>query len=191
MYDSNYSNMKILETKRCILRPVTLNDSKDLFNYYKEDIVVKYLPFKKHKSIKDTERFIKLFFFKNYNEGKIGHYVIVLKRENRVIGNVGFNNISPNSKEGEMGICINPSYWGEHLSTELAAEMLRYGFENLNLNKIIAITFEDNKYSKKPLEVLGFDYIGKFRKKFPSNKLGTYTVCHKYQMLKSDYIKKG
>lgn len=188
MYDSNSSNMKILETKRCILRPATLNDSKDLFDYYKEDIVVKYLPFKKHKSIKDTERFIKLFFFKNYKEGKIGHYLIVLKRENKVIGNVGFNNILPNAEEGEMGICINPNYWGEHLSTELAAEMLRYGFEDLNLKKIIAITFEDNKYSRKPLEVLGFNYLGKFKKKFPSNKLGSYTVCHKYQMLKSNYI---
>lgn len=190
MHDSKYNNMKKLETKRCILRPATMEDSKDLFDYYKEDIVVKYLPFKKHKSIKDTERFIKTFFFKNYNDGKIGHYVIILKKENKVIGNVGFNNIHLNSKEGEMGICINPKYWGEHLSEELAVEMLRYGFIDLNLNKIIAIAYEDNKYSIRPLEVLGFDYIGKFRKKFPSNKSKTYTVCHKYQMLKSDYIKK-
>ena len=54
--------MKILETNRCILRPITMNDSNYLFEYYSLDIVVKYLPFEKHKNIKDTENFIKSFF---------------------------------------------------------------------------------------------------------------------------------
>jgi len=160
--------MKILETKRCILRPISLEDAPNLFDYYNQDIVVKYLPLKKHRTISDTEKFIRLFFLKNYNEGKIGHYAIVLKKENKVIGNVGFNNISTSSKEGEMGICINPSYWGYDLSTELAKEMLRYGFKDLNLEKITAITFEDNKHSQKPLENLGFDYVKTFNKNLKS-----------------------
>lgn len=178
--------MKILETKRCILRPATLKDSEDLYECYKQDIVVKYLPFKKHKSIKDTEHFIKNFFLKNYSKNKISHFVIVYKKNNKVIGNVGFNNISANAKQGEIGICINPSYWGEHLSTELAIELLRYGFEELKLDKIIAITYEENKYSKKPLEVLGFTFVGSYKKNIASSKP---IFCHKFQMTKYDYFK--
>lgn len=190
MYNSSKSKMKILETKRCILRPISLEDAPDLFDYYNQDIVVKYLPFKKHKTISDTEKFIRLFFLKNYNEGKIGHYAIVLKEENRVIGNVGFNNISTSSKEGEMGICINPSYWGYNLSTELAQEMLRYGFKDLNLEKITAITFEDNKHSQKPLENLGFHYVKTFNKNLKSKKVRNPIKCHEYEMLKTNYISK-
>ena len=184
------NKMKILRTKRCILRPVTLSDAADLFEYYKEESVVKYLPFKKHNTIKDTERFIKLFFLKNYNEGKIGHYAIVLKTENKVIGNVGFNNISPNAKEGEMGICINPNYWGENLSTELAVEMLRYGFLDLKLKKIIAITYEDNTYSRRPLEELGFNFVGTIYKNDHSSQINKSTVCYKFQMSRKDYIRR-
>ncbi len=190
MTNSTPNKMKVLETKRCILRLVTLSDVYDLYEYYKEDSVVKYLPFKKHNSINDTKRFIKLFFLKNYNEGKIGHYAIVLKSENKVIGNVGFNNISPNAKEGEIGICINPKYWGEHLSTELAKEMLRYGFIDLKLKRITAITYEDNKYSRKPLEDLGFSYIGIVNKNDHSNKINKNQVCYKFQMNRKDYIRR-
>ena len=54
--------MKTLETKRCILRPVTLKDTNELFECYKQDVVVKYLPIKRHSSTRDTKKFIKSFF---------------------------------------------------------------------------------------------------------------------------------
>lgn len=178
--------MKILETNRCILRPVTMNDSNDLFEYYSIDIVVKYLPFKAHKNLKDTEYFIKNFFLDSYNKNKIGHFAVVYKNNNKVIGNVGFNNISKKSKQGEIGICINPSYWGENLSLELAKELLRYGFYDLQLNKITATVYEDNKYSKKPLEMLRFTFVKTYLKR---NSTSEHFKCHKYEMLKSDYFK--
>ncbi|MGL4910998.1 MAG: GNAT family N-acetyltransferase [Romboutsia sp.] len=187
MYDSSNFKMKTLETSRCILRPINLDDAPYLFDYYKEEVVVKYLPFKKHNTISDTKKFIKLFFLKNYKEGKIGHYAVVLKKENRVVGNVGFNNLSSSAVEGEIGICINPTYWGYNLSTELAQEMIRYGFDDLGLNKIIAITFEDNNYSQKPLEKLGFNYIKTFSKKLNSKNI--IVRCHKFEMTKGYYIK--
>lgn len=62
MYNLTFPQMKIIETRRCILRPVTIKDAKDMYEYYRQDIVVKYLPMKKHTSISDTERFIKTFF---------------------------------------------------------------------------------------------------------------------------------
>ena len=74
--------MKILETKNCILRPVTLDDYIDLYEYYKIPEVVKFLPIKRHKSYLDTKRFIKSFFISNYEKGKIGHYAIVSKIDN-------------------------------------------------------------------------------------------------------------
>lgn len=188
MQYSNYPQMKILETKNCILRPVTLKDANDLFEYYKQDIVVKFLPFNKHNTVDDTKRFINLFFLSNYKQGKIGHFAIVYKKDKKVIGNVGFNNISKNANEGEIGICINPRYWGHNLSTELAAEMLRFGFMDLNLDKIIAITFDQNNHSQKPLEILGFNYLGKFYKKINSTRPSKQIICHKYAMFRSHYI---
>ena len=105
-----YPQMEILETANCILRPIRLDDYKDLYEYYSIDKVVKFLPIRKHRSYLDTKKFIKTFFISNYKKGNIGHYAIVFKSNNKVIGNVGFNNISPNDKNGELGICINSKY---------------------------------------------------------------------------------
>ena len=62
----NYS-IGTYSTERCILRPINLNDSLDMFEYYSKDYVVKYLPIKHHKSISDTKRFIN----SNQQKGKV------------------------------------------------------------------------------------------------------------------------
>lgn len=167
---------------------MTIDDAPYLFEFYSKDIVTKYLPFKTHRNLRDTQKFIKSFFLQNYKEGKIGHFAIVLKEDNNVIGNIGFNNIYRLDKEGEIGICINPSYWGYDLSTELAIEMLRYGFNDLNLHKIVAVTFGDNKYSQKPLLVLGFKHVKIFKKKVSTDK--KIVNCHRFELSKKDYIKR-
>lgn len=185
--NNTYPQIKILETQQCILRPATLDDASDMFEYYSQSKVVKYLPMEKHNSIADTKRFIKTFFLSNYKKGYIGHFAIVFKEDKKTIGNVGFNNISTHATQGEIGICINPKYWGLDLSTELAAAMLKYGFEDLNLQKIIATTFENNNYSRKSLEKLGFHYLGTFEKKFHSIQYSSVT-CHRYEITRKYYF---
>ncbi|HBG0960646.1 TPA: GNAT family N-acetyltransferase, partial [Clostridioides difficile] len=88
MSDSEYPQMKTLETRNCILRPASLDDVEDFFDCYKNKIVVKHLPFSEHKSLEDTRKFIKSFFLNPYKKGKIGHFAIVYKRDNKVIGNM-------------------------------------------------------------------------------------------------------
>lgn len=184
----NYS-IGTYSTERCILRPINLNDSLDMFEYYSKDYVVKYLPIKHHKSISDTKRFINSYFIHSYKSGKISHFAIVLKSTNKVIGNVGFNNISKNAKEGEIGICINPEYWGIGLSYELLLSMLRYGFEEIKLEKVTATIYEDNKYSRNTVEKLGFKKTGTFKKSIPFKK-SNYIYCYKYKMDKEYYFTK-
>ena len=97
-----YPQMEILETQNCILRPITLDDVDDLYEYYSKPDVVKFLPIKVHKTHSDTARFIKSFFINNYERGRVGHYAVLLKKQNKVIGNVGFNNISQNARNRYM-----------------------------------------------------------------------------------------
>lgn len=184
-----YPQMKILETKNCILRPVTLDDTKDLYEYYSISEVVKFLPVKTHKTILDTQNFIKSFFINNYQKGNIGHYGVVLKKENKIIGNVGFNNISKYAKHGEIGICINPKYWGNNLALELGQVLIDYGFNELNLEYIYAITYEDNIYSQKALKNLNFIHEKDFNKRF--KKLNNQIIkCNKFVLYNNIQLKK-
>ena len=183
-----YPQMEILETIHCILRPITLDDTQDLFEYYSIPAVVKYLPIKVHKSISDTRRFIKSYFINNYLKGKVSHYAVVLKTQNKVIGNVGFNNIYPTDKNGEIGICINPDYWGHNLSFELEQVLVDYAFKKLNLDYVYAITYDDNIYSKSALVQLRFIYESNFKKRI-KNLNNKIVKCNKFVLYKENYTK--
>lgn len=181
IYDSHYPQMKIIETDKFILRPVQLNDDKDFFEFLSQDKVVRYLPFNSHKSIQETRRFLYSFFIKNYQQGKVGNYAIFYKKDKKVIGNIGLNNITINSSSSEIGICIHPNYWGHNFSTELTICTLICGFELLNLDKLIAITYDKNKYTPKSLETLGFEYTSSYK------QLSHKYICNKFELTRSKY----
>lgn len=183
IYNSQYPQMKIIETPRFILRPATLQDVPDIYEYLSQEKVVQYLPFKAHKTINDTKRFVQLFFINNYKQGKVGNYVIYHKSDKKVIGNIGINNIRTRSKEGEIGICINPKYWGNNYATELTVTTLITGFELMNLDKLVAITYSDNKYTPKSLSNLGFEYLKTYKPR------KTLQMSHRFELTKNDYLK--
>ena len=180
--DSKYPQMKIIETPKFILRPAMLSDANDFFEYLSQEKVVRYLPFSVHKNIHQTTSFIKSFFIQNYKKGKIGNYAVYYKADRKVIGNVGLNNIDTNSNEAEIGICINPKYWGHNFATELTIISLITGFELLQLDKLVALTYTKNKYTPKSLETLGFEYIKTYRPTLNSD------ICHRFELTKSTYL---
>ena len=115
---------------------------------------------------------IRNFFINNYKSGKIGNYAVYYKPDKKVIGNVGINNVSPNAKKAELGICVNPQYWGHDFSTQLAALSVISGFEFTTLDKLVVITYSDNKYTPKCINALKFEYIKTFK---PKGNKGAYT----------------
>ena len=182
IYDSQYPQMKIIETPKFILRPATLKDVNDFYEHFRQEKVVKYLPFKAHKNITQTKTFVRNFFINNYKSGKIGNYAVYYKPDKKVIGNVGINNVSPNAKKAELGICVNPKYWGHNFSTQLAALSVISGFEFTTLDKLVVITYSDNKYTPKCINALKFEYIKTFKPK------GNKPLSHVFELKRSDYL---
>ena len=182
IFNSQYPQMKIIETPKFIFRPATLNDIPDIYEYLSQEKVVKYLPFKAHKTINDTKRLVQLFFIDNYKQGKVGNYVAFHKDDKKVIGNFGINNVRPGSKEGEIAVCMNPKYWGNGLATELSIVTLITGFELMNLNKLIILTYSENKYTPKTINNLKFKYVKTYkpRKNLP--------ISHRFELTKNDYL---
>ena len=189
MVDDTYPQMPIIETKNYVLRPARLNDAEDMFEYDKQSKVVEYLPMSSHKTVSDTRRFIKSFFIDNYKQGKIGHFAVVDKSNNKVIGNIGLNNVYKSDTEGEIGICINPIYWGHDIATELGKEVIKFAFTSTNIKRIVANTYENNKRTRKSLKHLNLKYYKKKKKKIVKGMKITYVKCDSYRILKSEYIK--
>lgn len=181
--DSIYPQMKIIETPRFIFRPFDISDAYDVNEYLSQEIVVKFLPFKAHRSINDTKKFIQTYFINNYKRGKISNYAVYHKEDKRIVGNVGFNNVNPNAKEGELGICINPKYWGHNFATEWALIAVISSFEFSKVDNLIVLTYTDNKYTAKCIHDLKFIYIKTYK---PKSNL---PVCRRYELNRDEYLK--
>ena len=180
--ESIYPQMKIIETPKFIFRPMTIIDVPDVYEYLSQEKVVRHLSFKAHKNINYTKRFIKSYFVDNYKKGRVGNYAIYYKRDKKVIGNIGLNNVNSKSKMGEIGICINPKYWGNNLATELTIITLITAFDIMDLDKVVSKTYQNNKYTPKSLNNLKFKYVRSFKH---SNYNET---CHIYELTKQEYL---
>jgi RimJ/RimL family protein N-acetyltransferase len=66
----------------------------------------------------------------------------------------------PGTAEIEVGYRLRYGAWGRGYATEGARELVRYGFDDLGLYRIIGVTHPDNAASQQVLRKAGLDDIG-------------------------------
>jgi ribosomal-protein-alanine N-acetyltransferase len=77
--------------------------------------------------------------------------------------------------------------WGHGLGREAVVEVVRFGFERQNLNRIEAATIADNFQSVALLTKLGFRLEG-LRREFSWEEDGTFHDSAMYALLRSELI---
>ena len=83
-------------------------------------------------------------------------YTYTMITENgEFIGNCCYNEIENGS--GEIGIFISPSFQNIGLGTEAITELIRIGFNELNLEEIRLIVFSHNERAIRCYRRLGFE----------------------------------
>jgi len=60
----------------------------------------------------------------------------------------------------EVGWLLDRAVWGRGLATEGALASLRYGFQDLRLERIISIAHPDNRASRRVMEKVGLVFSG-------------------------------
>jgi RimJ/RimL family protein N-acetyltransferase len=61
----------------------------------------------------------------------------------------------PDTEEVEVDYILGRAFWGRGFATEAARASLRYGFEELELERVIGISHIENIASQRVLEKLG------------------------------------
>lgn len=87
---------------------------------------------------------------------------ITLREEGRQIGGIGLR-VEEKHKHAELGYWLGIPYWGKGYATEAATEIVRYGFQDLQLHRIFASHFGHNSASGRVLTKLGMRYEGRQR----------------------------
>jgi len=113
--------------------------------------------FDTHRSIADAKGFVE-----SAPTSEEHGYAVTIGDTDIPIGGCG---IRPrfDQRKGEIGYILHKGVWGRGYATELARELIRYGFEELKLGRVYARTDERNVGSIRVLEKAGMTYEGILR----------------------------
>lgn len=79
-------------------------------------------------------------------------------------GVVGFHTVDWRVRSAEFGIVVgDTSLWGKGYGTDASRTLLRWGFDELNLNRVWLRVFDDNARAIRSYEKLGFQAEGRLR----------------------------
>ena len=178
--------MKTLETPRLILRKFAEDDFADVHSYASCVENVIYMPFGPNTE-EDTRNYINLAI-KQAEEAPITsyQYAVVYKETGRLIGGGGINAMG----HAEVGWLLHRDYWNLGLGSEFGAELLRFGFEELGIHRIIARCDAANIASYRVMEKLGMRREGLFIEARPAHKLSDkqYGDTLVYAILRREWL---
>ena len=149
--------MKTIKTERFLIRAYELEDSNKVYKVLNTKEISDMMPAIPHPYPRDKVEWWINFVNDRISEGRAYEFGIFLN-DNTYIGNCELNIVEEDKKSAYIGYFIDPKYWGNGYATEASTEMIKFGFEQLNLNKIIGRCKKENIRSKKVLEKLGFKY---------------------------------
>ncbi len=149
--------MKILiETQRLILREITLDDTEALFELHTNPAVQKYTGEPVVTSMQEMKKAIETRII-NYKKYGYGRWAAILKNGQHFVGWAGLDYL-PEFDAIDLGYRFLPQYWGQGIATEVSHAILNYGFNSLELKKIIAIALKENKASIRVMEKIGMEF---------------------------------
>jgi len=179
-----------LETERLVIRPFELEDAEALHAVVRQEEVMRYLP-EDVMSIEEVRHVISWLvdcYQKNTPECILKFTLaVVSKKDEKLIGWCGLGPLEFSREEVEIFYGLSKDRWGEGIATEAARRVLRFGFETLKLDRIVAVTDPRNAASVKVIEKLGMIY----RKKIENlpEIYSHYQGCLYYSLSREEYLR--
>ena len=105
-------------------------------------------------------------FVRHWDQRGFGLWAVEHKATGAFIGFVGLahqDGWTESEHKTEIGWRLDPAYWGRGLATEGAVASVRYGFEELGLERIISIIQPENAASRRVAEKAGLTLRGETR----------------------------
>lgn len=183
-----FKDYPALETERLELRLFNDNDAEDLYEVCSDDLVTKFLAFDTYTSIDDAHK--RLEFLKE-EYAKLEEppvWAIVLKETGKVIGSINYLHVKEKHGRAEVGYLLGREYWNRGIMTEALRAVLKFGFEDMGLNKVIVCCDTRNVGSYRVMEKNGLVLEGILRQDRFSK--GEFVDIKTYSMLKEEYFSK-
>lgn len=155
----------ITATARLYLRKINEIDTEDLFEMDADPAVHRFI---ENQPVHNRSQLTPVIAMlsRQYLEYGIARWAVVDKETHECIGWAGLKYFPDtfNKHQGfyELGYRFKRKHWGKGYATEASEAVIKYGFQELGLHTIYAITHPENKASINVLKKLGFSFIEVF-----------------------------
>lgn len=170
--------------ERLHLRRLTMRDAPDIYEYSRDPLVAEHVLWEAHRSLSESKSYIR-YMIRKYRAGDAASWGIALNSDDRVIGTIGFMWIQPDNASAEIGYSLARRCWNRGYMTEALRALIRYGFTQMDLNRIEAMHETTNPASGAVMRKCGMQREGLLRNKL-INK-GKYVDVELYSILKRDF----
>jgi len=174
--------VRYYEGKRLYLRPLELADEPQLRTWLNDPenwrTLLRFLPINAEREREYLEE-----LYKSSEHVGLG---IVLRRDDRLIGATGFRQIHPSNRSAVFGLLIGDRReQSRGYGTEVTRLMVRYGFEELNLNRMALTVFSHNGRAIRAYRRAGFVQEGCLRQAMFRNGRYHDELC--FSILRSEW----
>lgn len=144
------------------LRKCELRDIPECFELAKNSNITKYVMWKPHESIADTEEFLGSLI-SGYSDGTGRTWAICDKKTDSFMGLIGFAKVSERNSSGEIGYWLGEQYQNLGYMTQALKAVIEFGFKKAGMHRITAGHIAQNLASGRVMIKAGMNYEGLFR----------------------------
>lgn len=144
----------IIETPRLALKEFQLSDARHMYELNLDPEVLKYTGDPPFVSLEEAASFLKNY--QDYEKNGFGRWSVFLKPQMEYVGWSGLK--LNEEKLVDIGFRFSRRYWNQGFATESARACLKYGFEDLQLKKIVGRAAKANLASIRVLQKIGMTY---------------------------------
>ncbi|MEN1936258.1 GNAT family N-acetyltransferase [Paenibacillus sp. 102] len=149
--------MNILETESLTLRLQTTNDAAFILELLNDPSWLQFIGDRGVRTLEDAKAYILNGSIRMYEQFGFCLFLVERKEDHVPIGICGL--VKRDTLEDvDIGFAFLPQYWGKGYAYEAASAVMTYGKGTLGLNRIVAITTQDNHASAKLLKKIGLQF---------------------------------
>lgn len=150
-----------LATERLMLRPWRESDAAALYECAKNPNIGPIAGWAPHRNVEES-----LDVIRNVLNGPEDYAITLAEDPDTAIGAIalklaGGSDLFPadDTTQAEMGFWIGEPFWGNGYIPEAARELLRHGFEDLDLTAIWCAYYDGNVKSARAQQKIGFEPV--------------------------------
>jgi RimJ/RimL family protein N-acetyltransferase len=191
-----------LETERMVLRRFTVDDVDHLVDLDSDPEVMRFLTGGKPTPGEVIQKEILPAFISSYEPVTgLGVFAAIKKESGEFLGWFSFRSKDTNNlNEVTLGYRLRRAAWGRGYATEGVRALIREGFTELDVQRVVATTYQDNLASIRVMEKAGLKFARAYRMT-AEELLSNDTVAHseseelwdgddvEYELLRDDWLR--